>query len=70
MSLSTRSDIAGSLTAPERKRIMAHFAFHYQSDHDIIAAEIEAALAGEATSAVVIPGPWTTNPAADSADSR
>ncbi|MFC7962848.1 hypothetical protein [Rhodococcoides kroppenstedtii] len=48
---------------------MAHFAFHYQSDHDFI-AEIEAALAGEATSAVVIPGPWTTHPAADSADTR
>ena len=41
---------------------MAHLAFDYQPDHDFIAAET--------TSAVVIPGPWTTHPADDSTIAR
>ncbi|WP_328810597.1 hypothetical protein [Rhodococcus sp. NBC_00294] len=49
---------------------MAHLAFDYQPDHDFIAAQIEADLAAETIGAVVIPGPWTTHPAADSTDTR
>ena len=49
---------------------MAHLAFDYQPDHDFIAAQIEADLAAETTRAVVIPGPWSTPPAADSTDAR
>ncbi|WP_328814206.1 hypothetical protein [Rhodococcus sp. NBC_00297] len=49
---------------------MAHLAFDYQPDHDFIAAQIEADLAAETTSAVVVPGPWNIHPAADSTDTR
>ncbi|MBY6709190.1 MULTISPECIES: hypothetical protein [unclassified Rhodococcus (in: high G+C Gram-positive bacteria)] len=49
---------------------MAHLAFDHQPDHDFIAAQIEADLAAETTSAVVIHGPWTTHPAADYTDAR
>ena len=43
---------------------MAHLAFDYQPDHDFIAAQIEADLAAENTSAVVVSGPWVMNPTA------
>ncbi|WP_156148918.1 hypothetical protein [Rhodococcus sp. MEB064] len=49
---------------------MAHLAFDYQPDHDFIAAQIEADLAADTASAVVIPGPWSTHPTADSIDTR
>ncbi|MDQ1178679.1 hypothetical protein [Rhodococcus sp. SORGH_AS_0301] len=49
---------------------MAHLAFDYQPDHDFIAAQIEADLAADTTSAVIIPGPGTTHPVADSTDTR
>lgn len=51
---------------------MAHLAFDYHLDHDFIAAQIEAGLAAENSTATVIPGPWATHPVAvsDFTDTR